>query len=317
VAEARRDAPDALVAVAWRDLATGRALDVRGDSVFHAASTMKLPVMIELMRQVDRGTLALDRGVPLVNRFASIVDGSPYSLSPADDSDSALYALVGQSVPVRELMTRMIVRSSNLATNALIALAAPLSRVELEESLGDQIVRENVIEWSAIDAAVVTVRRERLGAIVLCESPLRDADPMAVADTLLHGLSTDRGIALRWSDDAARLRARLAFLHRHLTGWPDVGEEALRATARAPASACLRPSAATASRSAAHATSLHPYRSHPSSTRGHRPSSRAPAGPSAARASDRSRDRIPPSSPGSGRWRARNRGSGTTSRDRP
>jgi beta-lactamase class A len=122
--------------VAWRDLATGASVDVAADSVFHAASTMKVPVMIELMRQSDGHALSLDQPILVVNRFASIVDGSPYALDPADDSDSSAYALVGQRVPLRELMRHMIVRSSNLATNSLIALADPVRVTATAASLG-------------------------------------------------------------------------------------------------------------------------------------------------------------------------------------
>jgi len=132
----RREAPQAVVGVAWRDLGSGAALDVAGDSVFHAASTMKVPVMIELMRQVDRHALSLDQELLLVNRFGSIVDGSPYTLDAGDDSDSSAYALVGRRVSVRELMRRMIVRSSNLATNALIALADPVRVTATAATLG-------------------------------------------------------------------------------------------------------------------------------------------------------------------------------------
>jgi beta-lactamase class A len=78
--------------------------------------------MIEAFRQLDAGRLRLDQGILLVNQFGSIVDGSPYSLDPADDSDSSLYARVGERVAVRELVDRMITRSSNLATNAVIAI---------------------------------------------------------------------------------------------------------------------------------------------------------------------------------------------------
>ena len=136
VAELRRAVPTAVVGVAVRDLATGASLDVAGDTVFHAASTMKLPVMIELYRQADRGLLALDQGVLLVNAFGSIVDGSPYALDPGEDSDSAAYALVGTRVAVRELIRRMIVRSSNLATNAVIALAGPTAVTATARALG-------------------------------------------------------------------------------------------------------------------------------------------------------------------------------------
>jgi ATP-dependent helicase HrpB len=115
--------------------------------------------------------------------------------------------------------------------DALIVLAAPLSRDDVDALLGDQVVRQEIVAWSAVDDAVAAVRRERLGAIVLRETPLRDVAPSAVADALLDAITTEHGMSLRWNDDAARVRARLAFLHRHLSGWPDVGERALRDTA--------------------------------------------------------------------------------------
>jgi beta-lactamase class A len=115
--------PGAVVGVAYGGVSGPLRLAIARDSAFHAASTMKVPVMIELFRRIDAGALALDQDVLLVNRFGSIVDGSPYALDPAADSDSSLYARVGTRVSVRELIERMIVRSSNLATNALIELA--------------------------------------------------------------------------------------------------------------------------------------------------------------------------------------------------
>jgi ATP-dependent helicase HrpB len=115
--------------------------------------------------------------------------------------------------------------------DAQIQLAASLSRGELDELLGEQVVTEDVVEWSVSDDAVIAARRERLGAIVLRETPLRSADPVAVAETLLAALTTEYGVALHWSEDATRVRARLAFLHRHLVSWPDVGDLALRQSA--------------------------------------------------------------------------------------
>src|SRR5690242_10020855 len=84
--------PNAFVGVAYRDLGSGDSLDIDADTSMHAASTMKVPVMIELFRRIDGGGMRLDQDVLLVNRFASIVDGSPYSLDPGDDSDSLVYA---------------------------------------------------------------------------------------------------------------------------------------------------------------------------------------------------------------------------------
>ncbi|WP_225409030.1 serine hydrolase [Stigmatella hybrida] len=112
----------ASVAVAYLDLGDSRDTVFLGaEAAFHAASTMKVPVMIEFFRQVDAGKLSLDQPVPLANRFASIVDGSPYTLDATEDEDAALYERLGQSVPASELLKRMITRSSNLATNTLIA----------------------------------------------------------------------------------------------------------------------------------------------------------------------------------------------------
>jgi beta-lactamase class A len=72
----------------------------------------------------------------LQNGFRSIVDQSPYALSPADDSDSTVYALVGQAVPLRHLAARMITHSSNLATNALITRLDPQRITALARHLG-------------------------------------------------------------------------------------------------------------------------------------------------------------------------------------
>jgi beta-lactamase class A len=128
-------------AVSYRDLATGDSLDIAADVSFHAASTMKIPVMIEVLSAVERGSLRLDQGILLVNRFHSIVDGSPYALDPGDDSDSSMYGRVGTRIPVRELMEHMIVRSSNLATNALIALVGAEQANARAHALGATRIR--------------------------------------------------------------------------------------------------------------------------------------------------------------------------------
>jgi beta-lactamase class A len=128
--------PGAEVAVSYRDLGSGETLDIRSDVDFHAASTMKIPVMLEVLRSAEAGRISLDQGVLLVNRFHSIVDGSPYTMNSSDDSDSSVYLRIGDRVPVRELMEHMIVRSSNLATNALIALVGAEQANETAHALG-------------------------------------------------------------------------------------------------------------------------------------------------------------------------------------
>jgi beta-lactamase class A len=102
---------------------------------------MKIPVMLEVLRAVEAGRLGLEQGILLVNRFHSIVDRSPYSLDAADDSDSLMYAHVGTRVTVRLLMERMIVRSSNLATNALISLVGADHANASAHALGAEHIR--------------------------------------------------------------------------------------------------------------------------------------------------------------------------------
>ena len=110
----------ATVGVAFAEVGGSSAFSVSADSVFHAASTMKVPVMIEYFRSIDAGSIRPDQDLLLGTSFKSIVDGSPYSLDAGVDSDSSVFGRVGQRVPLQWLMERMIVRSSNLATNTLI-----------------------------------------------------------------------------------------------------------------------------------------------------------------------------------------------------
>jgi beta-lactamase class A len=108
------------VAVAMRSLDGRDELLIDPDKTFHAASTMKVPIMIELFRQAEAGTLRLDDPLPVRNEFHSIVDGSVYQLSVGDDSDAEVYAQVGKAMTLRALCDAMITVSSNFAANLLI-----------------------------------------------------------------------------------------------------------------------------------------------------------------------------------------------------
>ena len=117
---ARIDASGATVGLYYRDLATGDSLAYAADRRYHAASTMKVPVLVQVFRDRDAGLLSLDDSLAVTRTFASLVDGSPYDLDLADDSDSTLYARVGGRASISELAELMITVSSNLATNLLI-----------------------------------------------------------------------------------------------------------------------------------------------------------------------------------------------------
>ena len=113
-------ASGAEVSVALRTVGGSDELLVRPDVSYHAASTMKVPVMIELFAQARQGKLRLDDPLPVKNEFASIVDGSAYSLDPAGDSEAGTYRAVGGTLTLRQLCEAMITRSGNLAANLLI-----------------------------------------------------------------------------------------------------------------------------------------------------------------------------------------------------
>lgn len=123
-------------ALAVKHLPDGDTILINEKEMFHAASTMKTPVMIEIFRQAAEGKIGLDDTLLVQNEFASIVDGSLYQLSPADDSDDEVYQKMGTYQPIRYLLFRMITRSSNLATNLLMKLADGKQVTATMRSLG-------------------------------------------------------------------------------------------------------------------------------------------------------------------------------------
>jgi beta-lactamase class A len=129
------------VAVAFRDLKTGREILINPGVSFHAASTMKVPVMLEVYRQAREGKLSLDERVPVKNEFKSIADGSNFSVSPTDDSEQTLYKKVGATETVRELMRLMITESSNLATNIIIERVGAARVMDLMRRMGARDIK--------------------------------------------------------------------------------------------------------------------------------------------------------------------------------
>jgi beta-lactamase class A len=161
--------PGAEVAVAYIDLQTGDTLFLNADTAFHAASTMKVPVMIELFRSARAGRLAMGQGIMLVNQFASIVDGSRYSLDPAADGDTTLYRRLGRRVPVDTLLRLMITRSSNLATNTLVALIGAPEVTNAMRELGAERIQvlRGVEDGKAFDRGLNNTTTARDLAVIL------------------------------------------------------------------------------------------------------------------------------------------------------
>ena len=136
IEEAIRASGAELVGVAFHDLATGNEILINADESLHAASTMKVPVMMELYRQAAAKKFSLDDRIPIKNDFISIADGSHFSISAEDDSEPTLYKRIGETETIRELMRLMIVMSSNLATNLLIERVGAKNVMELMREIG-------------------------------------------------------------------------------------------------------------------------------------------------------------------------------------
>jgi len=134
--EAEIEASGAQVSLALKDLQTGENLFIKEKDMVHAASTMKVAVLIEVFKQAEDGRFRLDDRVVIRNEFHSLVDGSPFSLNKADDSDPDIYDRVGTAMSIRELADRMITVSSNMATNILVELVRPENVMSTLELLG-------------------------------------------------------------------------------------------------------------------------------------------------------------------------------------
>jgi beta-lactamase class A len=122
--------------IAFKDLQTGKTLLINEKDNFHAASTMKTPVLIEIFKQAAAGKFSLTDSIVIKNSFSSIADGSDYSLDARDDSEPELYKNIRKKKTIASLSYEMIILSSNLATNLLIDLVKPDSIMHTMKEIG-------------------------------------------------------------------------------------------------------------------------------------------------------------------------------------
>ena len=179
------DASGADVAVVLETLDGKQRVSILPDASFHAASTMKIPVMIELFRQANAGLLSLDDPVPIKNEFHSIVDGSVFQLSVSDDSDAEVYKAIGTTMTLRQLCEAMITVSSNFAANLLIERLGPKQIQATTDRLGagGMHVFRGVEDQKAFDKGMNNETTARALAVLLVKlagghavSPKADAD---------------------------------------------------------------------------------------------------------------------------------------------
>jgi len=142
--------------IAFYDAQTTIQWSYNGDTYFHAASTMKLAVLLGVFRQVERGELTLDAPVHIRNRFTSIVNQQPFMLDLGRDADPDVYGHLGRTLSVRELAYWMITKSSNLATNLLVEIVGvPTIQHALDELEIDGVrILRGVEDQAAFEAGL-------------------------------------------------------------------------------------------------------------------------------------------------------------------
>jgi beta-lactamase class A len=164
-------------------------LHIDSDKMFHAASTMKTPVMIEAYRQAFDGGITIMDSVLVHNEFKSIVDGSLYSIQRDRDGGSDFHDLIGTYVPMRDVIYNMTILSGNLATNLVIDIVGAEHVVRTMRELGAhqiEVLRgvEDMLAFqqglnnrtSARDLAIIYEHLARGTAV----SPDLDADMISI-----------------------------------------------------------------------------------------------------------------------------------------
>lgn len=197
------DAGAIATGVALRDYETGVEFKLNADRSFHAASTIKVAVLLAVFRAIDEGRLQLDDPLHVRNRFRSAIDGSPFHLEPESDGDPQLYKLIGRTAKLAELADVMITSSSNLATNLLLDLVtakyacevlrdAGVSGVDLKRGVDDYkafeaglsnettaqglvdlfgVLRGEFLSKSSRDAAIGILLRQRFDSMIPAQLP--------------------------------------------------------------------------------------------------------------------------------------------------
>jgi beta-lactamase class A len=178
-------------AVAFKDLSTGKELLINDTLTFHAASTMKTPVLVEVYKQAAEGKFSLSDSLLIKNEFKSIVDGSPFSLDSTDDSETELYKHIGEKRTISFLLYQMIIVSSNFSTNLIIELVNAKNVSATMQQLGakDIHVLRGVEDGKAFDKGLNNTITAH-GLMILFEKMAKDetvnpAASKAMIDILL------------------------------------------------------------------------------------------------------------------------------------
>src|SRR6266550_351251 len=170
-----------VIAVALHDLESGLRFSLHGDRWFHAASTIKVVVLLAIFRAADEGRLRLDDSLHVRNRFISAADGSSFHLKRDSDAMPELYQAIGRTTKISALAEGMIASSSNLATNLLLDFLgveyarnvlrdAGVEGVELRRGVEDHAAHERGINNEATANGLLTLLSAIRGDFLTPES---------------------------------------------------------------------------------------------------------------------------------------------------
>ena len=125
-----------------------------------------------------------------------------------------------------------IAESDTVGASVRIFLCAPITLEELNESFGERIVSEEVVEWDPANKRVEASSVKRLGAIVLSERPITNDDERIVS-AMIEGVRSMGLHVLPWNRESQSLRERSEWLRTNglvPAEWPDLSEPTLTAS---------------------------------------------------------------------------------------
>lgn len=143
-------------------------LHINADEMFHAASTMKTPVMIEAYRQAESGGFSIHDPIPVHNEFRSIVDGSTFAVDKNRDSGKEMHEKIGTEVSIREIIYDMTINSGNLSTNLIVDRVGAQNVTQTMRLLGAEHIEilRGVEDMKAFDAGLSNRTTSRDMAII-------------------------------------------------------------------------------------------------------------------------------------------------------
>jgi beta-lactamase class A len=195
------------VGVAYYDAQRRTAWSLHGDRWFHAASTIKLPVLVGIFAEIDAGRLHPDSRVHVRNRFLSIADGRPFRVSSQREAATVVHGAIGRTLAVAVLARHMIATSSNLATNLLVdlvgveAIRAEMARlgvqgIDFRRGVEDHRAWEEEINNRVTATGLVQLLRQVAGGSAYSE------ESTSAMLEILHAQEFRKGIPAGLPDEA-------------------------------------------------------------------------------------------------------------------